>query len=145
MSLIFKKNIYRLLNMVKYIFLAIFLAVFAFVVSTLLDRNIADNVTKEKILKLELGMTKEQVLKILGEPLKRIHYSKEQIGKDSDIYLYAISKFIGEGLEVNISISNGLLEGIGLEFYDDFFYKCYEDSCPKMISPLLWKYLIPNN
>jgi len=140
MKLTLKKIIQKLFNVIKYFSI--------FFIITFLDKNIADGISKEKILNLELGMTKKQVYELLGEPLKIIHYSKEQVGKDSDIYLYAMSKFTDGGLEINISISEGILDGVGLEFYDNFFYKCYKDydnSCPKIISPFLWKYLIPND
>jgi len=148
MTLTLEKIIHKLLNIIKYFFIFIFLLVVILFITIFLDKNIADSITKKKILTLELGMTKEQVRELLGEPLEIIHYSKEQIGKDNDIYLYATSKFIGEGLEINISISDGVLDGIGLEFYDNYFYKCYkndENSCPKIISPFLWKYLIPDD
>jgi hypothetical protein len=89
---------------------------------------------------LEPGMSEEIIIKILGEPLKKINYEKDHQGINTTIYVYAT-----DSLEINIAIDNGILERVESEFHDVSFYLCRSDTCPKIISPLLWKYLIPND
>jgi len=146
MKSILKKIIYMLFKIIKYIFIFIFSIIILYIIATFLDREFAKGVTKEKILSLEMGMTKKEVIKILGKPLESSSYVYED--KNIDIFLYAKSRFMISGVEVNLKISDNILSGIGLELDDIYFYKCYEgysNSCPKIISPFLWKYLIPND
>ena len=70
MTLTLEKIIHKLLNIIKYFFIFIFLLVIILFITIFLDKNIADSITKKKILTLELGMTKEQVRELLGEPLE---------------------------------------------------------------------------
>ena len=113
-----------------------------------MDRNIAKGVTKTKILSLKIGMTKEKVIEILGQPIKIINHGKNYKQNNIDLYRYATANFSNSGLEINIEISNEKLDGIGIELDDAPFYWCYKgyaNSCPKIISPFLWKYLIPDD
>jgi hypothetical protein len=134
-----------LFKIIKFIFIFILSIIIIYIGATFLDRDFAEGITKKKILILEPGMTKKRVVYILGKPLDITHYTKEQTGEDSDAYLYARSLFMGSGVEINVALVDGKLEGIGLELDDIYFYKCYEKDCPKIISPFLWKYLIPND
>jgi len=133
---IFKK----IIIFIKYILVAIFIAIIIFLSMSFLDTEIADGITKEKILMLELGMSEKKIIKILGKPLKKINYEKDYKGINTTIYIYATSS-----LEINIALDNGKLERVELEFHDVSFYLCSNDVCPKIISPFLWKYLIPND
>jgi len=135
-------------KILKITFIFLFSIIFIYIASIFLDINIAKGVTKTKILSLKTGMTKEKVIAILGKPIEIINHGKNYEENNIKLYRYANANFSNSGLEINIEISNEKLDGIGIELDDTPFYWCYNgyaNSCPKIISPFLWKYLIPND
>jgi len=124
---------------VKYISIIILASIIIFLSISFLDTDIANGVTKEKLSMLELGMPEEKLVEILGKPLEKVNYEKDYKGISTTIYVYAKSS-----LEINIAVDNKKLARVETEFHDISFYLCRSNTCPKIISPFLWKFLIPN-
>ena len=85
--------------------------------------KIAHGITKEKILSLKIGMDKNQVMNILGDPL----YLDNTTG--GNYLVYATPGFLGAGVEINLKINNNLLYGIYIEESDLPIYYCDQEKC----------------
>lgn len=132
----------------KVVVIFLFVIILAYVALIIFDLNISKGVNKAKILSLNIGMSKEKITEILGKPIKITKYGKDYQENDVAIYHYSKSNFSNSGLEINIEFSNKKLSGIAIELEDEAIYWCYQgykNSCPKIISPFLWKYLIPDD
>ena len=87
----------------------------------MIGSRVAENVTKEKILSLKLGMNKEEIIKILGNPIKTDY-------NNGNWLIYATPGIHGLGFEINIGISNNKLSCIHIEKNDFWIYVCCQDD-----------------
>ena len=74
----------------------------------MIGSRVAENVTKEKILSLKLEMNKEEVIKILGNPIETDY-------NNGNWLIYATPGIHGLGFEINIGISNNKLSYIHIK------------------------------
>lgn len=85
--------------------------------------KIAHGITKEKILSLEIGMDKNQVRNILGDPLNLDSTT------GGNYLIYATPGLLGAGIEINLKIINNRLYGIYIEESDLGIYYCDQKKC----------------
>lgn len=105
----------------------VILLFFSLKYSPMIGSRVAENVTKEKILSLKLGMNKEEIIKILGNPIKTDY-------NNGNWLIYATPGIHGLGFEINIGISNNKLSCIHIEKNDFWIYVCCQNECPGIVN-----------
>ena len=128
----------RVIRFFPKIFIPIFtlcISICAFIFTTILyfpliGSKTASGLTKEKILSLKLDMKKNEVINILGEPVKTAN-------EDSDGYtlFYATSGLYGLGYEFYLNFIDNKLAGIFIELDDIWIYYCYRQNCQGINKP----------
>lgn len=141
--------------------LSIFTIIIIFYFIHPLFDKMAQNISQKSILSLELNMTKQTVINILGKPLKKIKNSQDvtQTQLNTAIQEFNLTHLIlhsekdtneeifcyGENNnEINLIFKNNRLMEIGLEYLDTYYYECNTLKCPKIINMFLFRMLIPN-
>ena len=96
----------------------------------LIGSKTASGLTKEKILSLKLDMERDEVINILGNPVKT---------KNEDIHgytlFYATSGLYGLGYEFYLDFIDNKLVGIFIELDDIWIYSCYKQECKGINKP----------
>lgn len=128
----------RVIRFFPKIFIPIFvlcISICAFIFTTILyfpliGSKTASGLTKEKILSLKLDMKKDEVINILGAPVKTAN-------EDSDGYtlFYATSGLYGLGYEFYLNFIDNKLAGIFIELDDIWIYYCYRQNCQGINKP----------
>lgn len=93
--------------------------------------KIAPGITKAKILSLKLGMDKEDVIMILGNPIKII----ETDNSDNFTLLYATSGFLDQGFEINLYILGNKLYRTWIKLGGAGVYFCDPEMCIGVNNP----------
>lgn len=137
----------RVIRFFPKIFIPIFvlcISICAFIFTTILyfpliGSKTASGLTKEKILSLKLDMKKDEVINILGAPVKTAN-------EDSDGYtlFYATSGLYGLGYEFYLNFIDNKLAGIFIELDDIWIYYCYRQNCQGINKPYNDLYTLEN-
>lgn len=146
----------KIISLIKRLLISVFILYNLFLLFIFISMNyyakigsrIAPNLTKEKILSLKLGMDKDEVITILGNPIQtddgRLnllsylsgYFIKSEYIRDGYI-IYAdpgLFEEIGGTFEFTLGISNNKLSSINIERGDYGIYVCYKDHCPGIIN-----------
>ena len=94
--------------------------------------KLAPSLTKEGLLKLRIGMTEQEVIKLIGPPLEKSPPWKGGQNR-SWSWTYARTGFLGTGLELGVAIDDGHMVRAGAEINDLGVYLCTEEDCPKIL------------
>lgn len=100
--------------------------------------NIAENVSKEKLLSLKLGMNESEVKKILGPPLAN------KLITTGHYLIYGTPGLLGAGLEISLKINGDQLYGIYIEKADLGVYMCDKMKCLGMLNENVFNELPQN-
>lgn len=135
----------RIIRFFPKIFIPIFIlciSICAFIFTTILyfpliGSKTASGLTKEEILSLKLDMKKDEVINILGAPVKTVN-------EDSDEYthFYATPGLYGLGHEFYLDFIDNKLVGIIIELDDFLIYSCNKYECPGIIKPVRDSYTL---
>lgn len=109
-----------------------------------IGNSIAENINQKNILSLKIGMNEEDVVKILGEPIDIIKYTKKEYPNYGafETFIYGKTGFFDGGIEVNLAIQDKKLKQISLDNYDVSFYFCSKENCPKIIDNKIFNHWI---
>ena len=88
------------------------------------DTNVVHGITKEKILSIQIGMNKKDLIDILGKPIKIKNY-----GDKKNAFVYAEPRNIGLGFEFYINTVNDKVVLIMIECSDLWVYMCTRNDC----------------
>ena len=149
----------KVLKLIKKLFISIITIMNMLIIFTIISYIyypkigiwIAPGLTKEKILSLKLGMDKDEVINILGEPIQTFYDGRNLRNLLSYLSGYFIkSEHIRNGhlvyadpglfeeiagtFEFALGISNNKLSSIVIERGDYGIYVCYKNGCPGMIN-----------
>ena len=95
-----------------------------------LGSNFAKGMTKEKILSLKLGMSKNEVIAIMGKPVGNLTFKSLENKNDTVCKLvYSTPGIFDSWFEFSISLTNDKLDYIHIERYDYGVYICHERGC----------------
>jgi len=110
-----------------------------------IGNTIAKSINKNKILSLQIGMSEDNVIKLLGNPLSIKKYSKKEYPNYGEfkVLIYATPGLFDGGIEINLIIQDNKLKDISLDNYDVSFYLCNKENCPKIINDKIFNHWIP--
>lgn len=94
--------------------------------------ELAPKLTKEGLLNLRIGMTEQEVIKLIGSPLKKSP-PWEGGQNRSWSWTYARSGVLGTGLEIGVAIEDGRMVGAGAAIHDLGVYLCTQEKCPDIL------------
>ena len=98
--------------------------------------RLAEGVTKQGLLELRPGLSRDQVTDLIGEPLTEERDSHAETagadGKSEDgvVLIYAEPGFLQGGFEMWVVMEEGRVAKAGVEEYDLAIYRCNRDECP---------------
>ncbi len=102
--------------------------------------DLSSGLTDEGLLAIRPGMTRNEVLGLLGEPLERrpaVHWRSgenlPELQANCDDWIYARPNYSIGGFEVAVSFCGGSVVSAGGEYSDLGFYQCRVASCPKVL------------
>lgn len=96
----------------------------------LLGSDFAKGITKEKILSLKHGIGKDDIINIIGNPIKIV-----EIKNDNEYRLvYATPGIYGMGFEFDIWLIDDKIDCLYIEKDDYGVYHCDKYKCPKIFN-----------
>lgn len=97
-----------------------------------LGSELAPGLTKEGLLKLRIGMTEQEVIELIGPPLKKSPPWKGGQNR-SWSWTYAQPGFLETGIGLGVAIEDGRMARAGAEIHDLGVYLCTEEKCPNIL------------
>jgi len=104
--------------------------------------KIGHGVSRDGVLAVRPGMTKEQVVALLGQPICRRSEGSEGLlsgvspGGGKELWVYGQpSPVVGGGFEIYVHMAGNRMMSIAVERFDLGVYYCGLDSCPVWYSP----------
>lgn len=81
---------------------------------------------------LRPGMSEAEVISRIGPPLceRRATYPDPPASRAKTVWLYTRTGLFGSGLEVTLSVEDGVLNGVYVESSDLLVYQCDRRECP---------------
>jgi len=137
---IIMKKIIKISIILIFLFVILFITLWFFPIGNQLSKG----VNQKAIASLKLGMSKKEVLSILGDPLFKEKTTTKGIKKgfNIDLFKYGKSGFIA-GTDMDLVFENNHLNLIYIGFMDASFYYCSEGNCPGIGEALHYNWFIP--
>ena len=95
----------------------------------LLGSDFAEGLTKEKILSLKPGMSKNDIVAIIGNPIKIIKNNNKYK------FVYATPGIYREGFEFQLGLINNKLDYLYIQRNDFGVYHCNKKGCSNIFMP----------
>ena len=133
----------------KIIKISLILIILFFILFTTLwffpiNNQLSKGVNQKAIASLKLGMSKKEVLSILGEPLFKEKTTTKGIKKgfNINIFNYGESGFIA-GTDMNVVFEDNHMTSVYIGFMGASFYYCSERNCRGIGEPFHYDWFIP--
>jgi SmpA/OmlA family protein len=91
--------------------------------------RLAPELTKEGLLKLRPGMSEDEVVKLIGQPLEKQPPSDPR-WDSSWTWVYGAPGIMETGIEIGIGMHSGRLVNAGAEIHDLGVFWCRPNGCP---------------